>query len=99
MLWSTRHWKPLLNGYAGVDPPPYVELRARARAFPSPDALAAFRERGARYVIVHRAGYGPNQWARVERDLPSVLDGAPGVSPRLRPVAAFAGDHVFELVD
>jgi hypothetical protein len=100
MVWSTRHWKPLLNGYAGVDPPPYVELRARARTFPSAEALVAFRERGARYVILHRAGYGPNQWARVERSLPLVLDGAAtGVSPRLRPAAAFGGDLVFELVD
>ena len=98
MVHSTRHWKPLLNGYAGVEPAPYVALREAARTFPSAGALSAFRERGARYVIVHRRGFGPNQWARVERDLPALL--AEGASPGLRPVASFAaeGDHVYELV-
>jgi hypothetical protein len=97
MVHSTRHWKPLLNGYAGVEPASYVALREAARTFPSAQALAAFRERGARYVIVHRRGYGPNQWARVERDLPALLL----AGPRLREVAAFPaeGDTVYELVD
>jgi hypothetical protein len=99
MVHSTRHWKPLLNGYAGVEPAPYVALRAAARTFPSAEALRAFRERGARYVVVHRRGYGPNQWARVERGLPEAL--AETASPRLREVAAFPaeGDTVYELAD
>ena len=99
MVQSTRHWKPLLNGYAGVEPPSYVALREAARTFPSAAALSAFRERGARHVILHRRGYGPNQWARVERDLPGLL--AETASPRLREVASFPaeGDTVFELID
>jgi hypothetical protein len=93
---STRHWKPLLNGYAGIEPPAYVELREQALRFPSRESLDAFRSRGARYVILHRGGFGPNKWERIERDLPIWVDGP---SPRLRRVAEIDGDLVFELID
>ena len=90
LVHSTRHWRRLANGYAGIEPAPYVDLRQRARRFPSADALAAFRERGIRYVVLHRAGFGPNQWARIERDLPAF-------AAELLEVASFQGDTVFEL--
>jgi hypothetical protein len=91
LVRQTRHWKPLANGYAGIEPPPYVRLREATRSFPSEEALAAFAEKGVRYVVVHRAGYGPNKWARVERELPRFAD-------RLREVVRFEdGDVVYEL--
>jgi hypothetical protein len=91
LVRQTWHWRPLLNGYAGVEPPSYVSLRTLARAFPSEATLEAFRTAGARYVVLHRAGYGPNRWARVERDLATAGD-------RLREVARFDdGDVVYEL--
>jgi hypothetical protein len=91
LIHQMRHWKPLANGYAGIEPAPYVDLRRRARRFPSADALAAFRERGVRYIVLHRGGYGPNQWARIERDLI-------WFASELREVARFGGDTVFELL-
>lgn len=91
MVRSTRHWKPLANGYAGIEPAPYVELREASRRFPSPESLALFRRAGVRYVILHRGGYGPNRWARIERDLPLFASS-------LREVARFDGDTVFELL-
>ena len=90
LVHSTHHWKPLANGYAGIEPAPYVNLRQRARRFPSADALAAFRERGVRYVVLHRRGYGPNQWARIERDLI-------WFASELKEVARFDEDAVYEL--
>ncbi|MET0552950.1 MAG: hypothetical protein ABW221_07930 [Vicinamibacteria bacterium] len=91
LIHQTHHWKPLANGYAGIEPPPYVRLRDAARSFPSDEALSAFAEKGVRYVVVHRAGYGPNKWARVERDLPRY-------GARLAEVARFEdGDVVYEL--
>jgi hypothetical protein len=96
MVHSTRHWKPLLNGYAGIEPPSYLELRARALRFPSRESLDAFRSRGARYVLVHRGGFGPNKWERIQRELPAWVDGP---APRLRRVAELDGDLVFELID
>ena len=91
LVHSTRgHWKPLVNGYAGIEPTPYVALRNAVRQFPSAPALAALRERGVRYVILHRGGYGPNKWARIERDLPLFAS-------ELREVARFPGDTVYAL--
>jgi hypothetical protein len=92
LVHSTRHWKPLVNGYAGHEPPDYLQLRQAMRRFPSAESLAELRARGTRYVIVHRWGHGPNRWARIERDLPGFL------GRDLREVARFDGDTVYELV-
>ncbi len=91
LVQSTRgHWKPLVNGYAGIEPTPYVAVRNAARRFPSAEALAAFRAHEVRYVVLHRGGFGPNKWARIERDLP-------GFARDLVEVARFDGDIVFAL--
>jgi hypothetical protein len=90
MVRSMRHWKPLANGYAGVEPPHYVRLRELSRQFPSETFLAEARGLGVRYVILHGGGYGPNRWARLERDLEA---GTPGLAE----VARFGADRVFEL--
>ncbi|HEV7502451.1 MAG TPA: hypothetical protein VGQ33_20685, partial [Vicinamibacteria bacterium] len=91
LVQSTRgHWKPLANGYAGIEPTPYVALRNALRRFPSAEALAALRAHDVHYVVLHRGGYGPNKWARIVRDLP-------GFAEDLREVARFDGDTVFVL--
>ncbi len=91
MVYSTHHWQPLVNGYAGIEPVAYQRIRALARGFPSEEFLDALRAIGVRYVVLHRGGYGPNQWARVEEGLPRFA------GPQLREVASFAGDTVFDL--
>jgi len=93
LVQSTRgHWKTLANGYAGIEPTPYVALRNAVRTFPSAIALDTLRGHGVRYVILHRGGYGPNKWARIERDLPAFAG-------ELREVARFddGADRVFAL--
>ena len=93
LVQSTRgHWKTLANGYAGIEPTPYVALRNAVRTFPSAPALASLRAHGVHFVILHRGGYGPNKWARIERDLPAFAG-------ELREVARFddGGDRVFAL--
>ena len=90
LVQSTRgHWQPLANGYAGIEPTPYVALR-NASGLPVRGRPAALRAHGVRYVVLHRGGYGPNKWARIERDLPAFTDD-------LREVARFDGDTVFVL--
>ena len=69
-------------------------MRALARGFPSEDLLASLRASGVRYVVLHRGGYGPNQWARIEQSLPRFTGGTDGA---LREVAFFSGDTVFEV--
>ena len=93
LVQSTRgHWKTLANGYAGIEPTPYVALRNAVRTFPSAIALDALRGHGVRYVVLHRGGYGPNKWGRIERDLPAFAGD-------LREVARFddGADRVFAL--
>ena len=92
MVYSTLHWKPLVNGYAGIEPRRHVEIRNLARSFPSEALLAALRGIGTRYVIVHRKGYGPFQWERVQKGMPEALAGG-----ALREVAVLGNDTVYEL--
>jgi len=91
MVRSTRHWQPLVNGYAGIEPRNYQRLRDEARGFPSSAFLDSLRTIGTRYVVLHRGGYGPNQWPRIEEALPRFAG-------ELREVARFEGDTVYELV-
>jgi hypothetical protein len=90
MVRSTLHWKRLVNGYAGGEPEDHKTVRALARRFPSPESVAALRGLGVRYVILHGACYGPNQRARIERDLPSF-------AASLKEVARFGDDAVLEI--
>jgi hypothetical protein len=92
MVYSTLHWKPLVNGYAGIEPRRYVDIRNRARAFPAEECLRALRAVGTRYVIVHRKGYGPFQWERLQRGMPEALR-----SGALREVVRLGNDTVYEL--
>ena len=61
-------------------------------------SLAALRARGVRYVILHRGGYGPNKWARIERDLPALRGRAArgGALRRRHRVRARAGARRLE---
>ena len=92
VFWQTivAHVLGWGNGYAEIEPAPYLELRDKTKRFPTGESLATFRERGVRYVILHWGGYGPNKRARLERELPS--------ASALREVARFGGDVVYELL-
>lgn len=89
MLRSTHHWQRLVNGYLGAEPKTSTALRESLRRFPEPGVLAELRALGVRWVVVHRRGFGPNQWARLEPAL--------AVSTELRRVADFGDDQVYEL--
>jgi hypothetical protein len=59
MFYSTRHWKPLVNGYSGGAPDDYLLLDQLLREIPANsdrawDALVATR---ATHVIVHEGYY------------------------------------------
>jgi hypothetical protein len=96
MVRSTTHWQPLVNGYAGLEPPDYVRMRGLCERFPDAACLEALAAQGARLVVLHRGGYGPVRWAnRVEPGLRMAT--AEGARPRLREVARFDGDTVYAL--
>ena len=55
MLNSTRHWKPLLNGYSGFRPPSYDVTYEAIRDFPEEAALRALRAQGVTHVVLHQS--------------------------------------------
>lgn len=54
MVNSTRHWKPLLNGYSGFRPASYDTAYLAMRSFPSDASLIALHELGVTHVVVHK---------------------------------------------
>jgi hypothetical protein len=57
MYYSTRHWKPLVNGYSGFTPPSYHRLLEELDGFPDERSVAHLRARGVRYLLVHEPFY------------------------------------------
>ena len=53
MLNSTRHWKPLVNGYSGFVPASYFRHWERLQSFPSVESLLALSDIGVTHVIAH----------------------------------------------
>jgi hypothetical protein len=90
MFYSTRHWKPLVNGYSGSVPQDYAFLSvALEDALQAPDrAWRLLLDSRATHGIVHEAYYAGDRGARM-----SALLRARGAHE----VAAFGADHVFEL--
>jgi hypothetical protein len=62
---STFHWMPLLNGYSGYYPRPYLTLLNDLRHFPRGTTLRVLRDRGVRYIVVHTALYAPDDSGQV----------------------------------
>lgn len=58
VLASTRHWRPLVNGYSGFVPDSYVRHNEQFRTFPDEAALDALRGLGVTHVVVHRDEMG-----------------------------------------
>lgn len=53
MYLSTRHWRPLVNGYSGYYPPLQVALKARLGDFPDRDTVHWLSELGVTHLVVH----------------------------------------------
>jgi hypothetical protein len=92
MLYSTLHWNPMVNGYAGIEPEHYLRIRGQMMTFPAETFLDLLREIEIRYVILHRDGYGPLQRQRLESQMAELRPGS------LRELAAFGDTTVFELL-
>ncbi|MCG6925956.1 MAG: hypothetical protein LJF30_11670 [Acidobacteria bacterium] len=92
MAYSTLHWNPMVNGYAGIEPKSYVRIRREMMSFPGERFLDLLREAGVRYIVLHRKGYGPNQTRRLEAQMANVRPAS------LREVVTLEGDTVYELL-
>ena len=71
MVNSTRHWRPMLNGYSGFRPPSYEISYAAAQAFPDDRSLIALHGLGVTHVVVHVAafveGHGQERFDALDR--------------------------------
>lgn len=87
---STFHWKRLINGYGGFFPPVYAYFLFFDREFPD-QPFRWIVGLGTRYVILHRWQYDAQELERIDQRLASFTD-------RLRLVADFGDDQVFEVL-
>jgi len=90
MLYSTTHWRPLVNGYSGGAPAEYERLDQSlqdlsTRPEPAWQALVATQ---ASHVIVHEALYANGRGRRASDWLQS--HGA-------QEIAAFGFDRIFRI--
>jgi len=88
MLNSTQHWKPMLNGYSGFQPPSFERHYAELSSFPSQSSLEAMRRWGVTDVFVHE-----NQIGTAAR---AAFEGLAGVE-RIRSDGDIVLFHIHEL--
>jgi hypothetical protein len=55
MLNSTRHWRPIMNGYSGFQPPSFFQHAAILQSFPSDASIDLLRSLAVTHVFVHTA--------------------------------------------
>jgi hypothetical protein len=86
MLNSTRHFKPMLNGYSGFVPSSYYEHYAAIGTFPSPESIAALQRFGVTHLVVHLDAYDADAAARLQESpaLSEITREPPVVLYRLR---------------
>ena len=53
LVYNTRYFKPLVNGYSSFQPNSYIIRGDRLRKFPEADSVAAMREIGVTHLVVH----------------------------------------------
>jgi hypothetical protein len=88
MLASTTHWRPLVNGFSGYEPPSAGFLTAAIRRLPDPRALdVLLKSVDLRWIVLHRgrlAGSEVERWRAVD-------------VPGLERVATFGDTEVLEV--
>ncbi len=57
MVYSTHHWRPIVNGYGRHDPIGSHPVVGAVTAFPGPNSAIRMRALGIRFVILHSARY------------------------------------------
>jgi hypothetical protein len=85
MLNSTRHWRPMLNGYSGYRPPSYYQTAEALTTFPSPESLTWLQQHGVTHVFIQLGAY--------DEGMPQRLAAASA----LKPVALDRGTALFRL--
>jgi hypothetical protein len=66
MLHATAHWQRTVHGYSGIRRPLHDRLYLELTEFPDGRSIAALREVGVTFVVVHSDYYEPDRWRRIE---------------------------------
>jgi hypothetical protein len=53
MLYSTAHWRPLVNGYSDHIPPDFRAMVVPLSSFPNPESFAILKQLRVKYVVFH----------------------------------------------
>ena len=88
MLNSTRHWRPILNGYSGFKPGSYDDTYAAIESFPDVASLGALRARGVTHIVVHKEEFSASHPGRFD---------AMGRFASLQQVAESGDIHIYRL--
>jgi hypothetical protein len=67
MLNSTKHWRPMPNGYSGFRPASYERWYEAARGFPNEESLIALHGLGVTHMIVHTGAIGADRTEALAR--------------------------------
>jgi hypothetical protein len=89
MLNSTRHWRPLLNGFSGFGPASYFDTYRIVQSFPDTASLIALDARGVTHVVVHEEQFS----GMFGRDRFNAIAGVAS----LQPVAQSGDIHLYRL--
>ncbi|HXT71381.1 MAG TPA: hypothetical protein VN700_16605 [Vicinamibacterales bacterium] len=71
---STFHWQPLLNGYSGMYPTPYVRWIEAMKSFPDDAAMAVLAGQHVRYIVLHEKYFAAGQYQQTIRALAQRTD-------------------------
>jgi hypothetical protein len=70
MLFSTFHWKPLINGYSDHIPGEAFAEMAPLSSFPSLEAWEVLHAHRARYIVLHWNRFTPEEHERITTAMP-----------------------------
>jgi hypothetical protein len=74
MMQSTRHWRPLLNGYTAYPPPAAAAFYPAILDLPDPDALQRLVDlTDVGWIVLHRGELTPKEAPRWAGPLPEAL--------------------------
>jgi hypothetical protein len=96
MYYSTRHWKPIANGFSGHRPGAYLQMVERFRWLPDRDDLALLHRRGVTHLVVHTAPFSRSGRHRQLAAWRLEHERAPRPAVRLEHAAA--GDLVYAIL-
>jgi len=91
MYYSTFHWRPIVNGYCGFNPPGYLIVREAMEAFPNEASINLLRDLDVGYVIVHTQGF------RSEKGMETLL-GLEKHGDQIKEIDNKNGDFLFQIL-